>query len=450
MLRFTLASVALAAAVLLVPPGAKAEVADTLPPEITPRAVEVPASGRPLVVECDIADPSGVYEPLVYWREAGAPEFTHAKLQHVDGTRYRATIRLPAGAEAVEYFLEAYDGKGNGPARVGSQKLPLKLSLVRAPPPPAPPAPAPPPKIVAAKPSRPQRERMLFLGVTGGEGFSNRQLGTIEDLILGDLQKDARLDVVGKSDIATLLGVEAKKEALGCDEGSCLTELAGAVGAPLVARASVGRLGSQTVVALSILDAEKAHELARPTRSVSTDDELPDALADLVTEALATMRGEKYTPKRPAGERAPFELTVLANAGVAYDTATSGTLFQYGGAAMLAFGNILVVPRVLAGSDGGAGSTSFGAQVGYRFDPNRIPGWHVPSPAGLHLSIAIATGPAVRVASAAEGGTVFEWDLRALALAEGEHLVLQAGVGSHVETIPSQPIDVDLAVGWKF
>ena len=121
------------------------------------------------------------------------------------------------------------------------------------------------------------REKMLFLGVQGGEGFSTRQLGTIEDLLLGDLQKDAGLEVISKSDLATLVGVEAQKQALGCDEGSsCMTELAGAVGAPIVARASVGRLGSQTVVALTgaelqSIAVERARELQQAFETVRND-----------------------------------------------------------------------------------------------------------------------------------------------------------------------------------
>lgn len=122
------AAFALAALVVASSP-VRAAPADNEPPEITPGHLEVPDPGKPLVVECDIADPSGVFDPLVYWRPEGSKEFSRSSLKRTSGTHYRAEIVLPPNVKAVEYLLEAYDENGNGPARVGTQALPLKASL---------------------------------------------------------------------------------------------------------------------------------------------------------------------------------------------------------------------------------------------------------------------------------------------------------------------------------
>ncbi len=131
---------------------AKAQ-ADTTPPAITPEPVAVPAPGKPLVVTCDITDQSGIFAPLVYWRPFGWSQFAQAELKNVGGALFKATIPLPPGTSGVEYYLEAYDTQGNGPAWVGSPTAPLKVSLASSAPV-APPPPVPPPPVTFA-PSRP-------------------------------------------------------------------------------------------------------------------------------------------------------------------------------------------------------------------------------------------------------------------------------------------------------
>jgi hypothetical protein len=133
-------------AALAFAPAARAATVDNEPPEITPEPVKLPAPGRPLVIECDIADASDIFDPLVYWRGAGAKEYSRSQLKHTTGTRYRAEIVLPPSIRELEYVLEAFDANGNGPARVGNQNKPMRFSLE---------PPKAPPKVVKAAPAEP-------------------------------------------------------------------------------------------------------------------------------------------------------------------------------------------------------------------------------------------------------------------------------------------------------
>jgi hypothetical protein len=84
----------------------------------------------------------------------------------------------------------------------------------------------------------------------------------------------------------TMLGLERQKQLMGCSDASstCMTELAGALGARLVLTGSVTRLGDAYQLNLQTVDTTKAQPLGRTTR-IANDlkalrDQIPLALAD--------------------------------------------------------------------------------------------------------------------------------------------------------------------------
>ena len=145
---------ALVTALLLALAPAVAFARDTTPPTITPEQVTAPAPGQPVVVAAKILDASGIFEPSVYWRRVGAKEFDNAQMTGAGGD-YRASFLPPDGTTAVEYYIEAFDTEGNGPARVGAPEAPLTLTLAPAKAEAmAPPKLAPKATFAAAKPRR--------------------------------------------------------------------------------------------------------------------------------------------------------------------------------------------------------------------------------------------------------------------------------------------------------
>jgi hypothetical protein len=130
---------------------------DTAPPRIEHTPPAACPLDAPCLIEAQITDDSGVFDPTLLFRAAGATTFERAPMQAVVGTPslYRAV--LPAAllvAGDVEYLVEAFDVQGNGPARAGSDDAPLRIvrpvPVVATPPDPPPdpprtttPAPAP-------------------------------------------------------------------------------------------------------------------------------------------------------------------------------------------------------------------------------------------------------------------------------------------------------------------
>jgi hypothetical protein len=183
-------------------PAARAATVDNEPPEITPEPVKLPAPGKPLAIECDIADKSDIFDPLVYWRGAGQKEFARTQLKHVSGTRYRAEIVVPPAIKELEYVLEAFDANGNGPARVGNQNKPMRLSLE---------PPKAPPKVVKVAPVVPSGPSNVPAYAALGAGGVLVVVGVVFALSAGTAHDEfvKNYDPVRRPELASSIGTDA-------------------------------------------------------------------------------------------------------------------------------------------------------------------------------------------------------------------------------------------------
>lgn len=106
---------------------------DRKPPKLRHDPISKAQKGQAIEVQVSITDRSGVFDPTLYYRTTGSTDYLRATL--VKSTeKYVATIPAAAANGDVEYFVEAYDELGNGPARVGSPDKPLVIKLKNAPP----------------------------------------------------------------------------------------------------------------------------------------------------------------------------------------------------------------------------------------------------------------------------------------------------------------------------
>lgn len=101
-----------------------AVAADNVPPAILATTPEPLTPGAPFRVTCDIVDESAIAHPTLYWRASGAGTFEAASMRVVGEHTYRAETPVLQGIPAIDWYLEAYDAEGNGPARFGSPTEP--------------------------------------------------------------------------------------------------------------------------------------------------------------------------------------------------------------------------------------------------------------------------------------------------------------------------------------
>jgi hypothetical protein len=126
---FALIPLALA---LLAPAAARAD--DTSPPEITHTPVEKADKGKSVRIQAKITDQSKFF-PQVFYRWDGGAYAKALDMKKVTGKKapkdmYQASV--PGKGDVLEYYIEAYDEFGNGPARSGSPESPHKVEATAA------------------------------------------------------------------------------------------------------------------------------------------------------------------------------------------------------------------------------------------------------------------------------------------------------------------------------
>ena len=109
----------------------------------------------------------------------------------------------------------------------------------------------------------------------------------LDELALTLLHGLKRYRVMGPADLNALLGVEALKDAVGCDDVSCAAELGGALGAPFLVAGQLARLGDQVTISLKLMDTKAPSVLARSSQRGG-------ARADALATSMATAVGELF------------------------------------------------------------------------------------------------------------------------------------------------------------
>ena len=128
-----------------------------------------------------------------------------------------------------------------------------------------------------APPAAPERQRVLVLEPSSA-AFDAATVATIAGLIIVELSADKRLDVISAAEVRRLAELEGERQTIGCNDTSCLAELAGAMGARYVVFGDVGTLGSLVVMNLNLFDGATTQAISRVTVQADGIGGLPAAL----------------------------------------------------------------------------------------------------------------------------------------------------------------------------
>jgi TolB-like protein len=109
----------------------------------------------------------------------------------------------------------------------------------------------------------------------------------LDEVLLHQLQKLERYKVIGTAEINAMLGFERMKDAAGCNETACASDIGGALGVNLLMVGSVGKLGESTFITLQVIDIQKSSVLRREQVQVPAQEDLyAKALGDLIRTVL--------------------------------------------------------------------------------------------------------------------------------------------------------------------
>jgi hypothetical protein len=145
----------------------------------------------------------------------------------------------------------------------------------------------PPP--VPEKPTEPEDPRpgVAVLDLEVIEGVSAGVGKMLNQVMMQRLNASKRFSsLLGMGDIREMLDMESQKAALGCEQESCLAEIGGALGVPLLVVPSLGKLADVYLLTLKINDVESAKVSVRLSRELNGEGELLEAMKAMVDEAL--------------------------------------------------------------------------------------------------------------------------------------------------------------------
>ena len=150
-----------------------------------------------------------------------------------------------------------------------------------------------------------QVEGIAVFDLEAVHGVKTSMARVLSDILLSNLTDSSRFaSVVSGEDIKQMLDLEQQKNALGCNDESCMAEIGGALGVPFMAVPTMGKLGGQFVLNLKILDVESARVRARVSRTVAREVDLPTAVLALTKVALEHLfEGAENVQNRKAVQR---------------------------------------------------------------------------------------------------------------------------------------------------
>lgn len=119
-----------------------------------------------------------------------------------------------------------------------------------------------------------------------------------------ELSTVRRFDVLTAADIRAMTALEANRQLAGCDDESCMAEIADALGADLVVSWDISRIGSKRIITVRFFDARTSKSVGRAQAEADDDEELASkagvALRDAIDIFLrkildgSTSRREEY------------------------------------------------------------------------------------------------------------------------------------------------------------
>jgi len=131
------------------------------------------------------------------------------------------------------------------------------------------------PALLAAVPASAGEgpQKIAVLDLQNDAKLEQGILVTLNEILLNEFHAAGKYEVLGSSDIASMLSLEEVRMQLGgCTDDSCIAEVGGALGVELMAMARVGAVGPQYVVSVKLLDVSVAKVADRASEMVARDD----------------------------------------------------------------------------------------------------------------------------------------------------------------------------------
>lgn len=171
--------------------------------------------------------------------------------------------------------------------------------------------------VAPAAPAGPQQLLVLNLDAID---VPPDKVSILNGRIASLLSERTDIETITSADMQAMAQIDASKASMGCEESSCLAEIASALGARYVIYGRVGRLDDVILLQLSLFDASVGKPVARQETQGTQLKELSANLPRLMNDLLRPLGGPAVTAaavvETPASvEPAAQPLSALALAG---------------------------------------------------------------------------------------------------------------------------------------
>ncbi len=146
------------------------------------------------------------------------------------------------------------------------------------------------------------RVKTVVIGLSARRGVDEGLALAMSDVVQGVISGDSTRLVLGREDIRRVLSFEEERAALGCDDASCLSEIASALDVDRMVTGSIDKVGTSYFVVVTEIDARSVEPLGRVQRRLPlNEDELITGVQQMAVELLGASGGVASLSPSKAG-----------------------------------------------------------------------------------------------------------------------------------------------------
>ena len=152
-----------------------------------------------------------------------------------------------------------------------------------------------------------ERVTVLFFELKAVGGITKTKVRLLENIVVGELHKYKKFNVLSRSDVERLIDSDAFKQSLDCSTTSCLVDVAGALGTGLVVGGEVGYIDEDTaIVSLQVIQTQDSEVRSRVTSTLKGKGgdlipQMQEAVRELIVGYDPSYGGADVLSKAPPG-----------------------------------------------------------------------------------------------------------------------------------------------------
>lgn len=177
--------------------------------------------------------------------------------------------------------------------------------------------------LAASSVTAQERPQLLVLDLQHSPEIDAATVRTLTDLITIETGREKAVASVSGAELRNLVKLEGEKALMGCDEDSCLAEIAGALGARFVLSGRVSSIGAIKVLQMSIFDATTATAISREAAKAEDIAGFVDAIGPAVKTLLGPVRALLLEEEKAAKEAAAKAAAAKAKDDDGVETSTA-------------------------------------------------------------------------------------------------------------------------------